>query len=120
MQEIFKILEKKQSLEGGMNILFATDKGYLEHMEDCIRSFARFETGGGYDVYILHSDLDKEDEKRLEKEFTKNIRLHFICIDPKGKLPFPESDRYPGQIYYRIFAAFHKCIISEAVKYPFS
>lgn len=89
-----------------MNILFATDKGYLKHVEDCIRSFSRFETEDGYDVYILHSNLDREEEKRLEREFAENVRLHFIYIEPKEKLAFPESSRYPEQIYYRIFAAF--------------
>lgn len=89
-----------------MNILFATDKGYLAHVVQCIRSFVRFRQEDGYDVYILHSDLDEEDIRQLEHTFSGDVRFHFVYIDPNGLLSFPESERYPGQIYYRLFAAF--------------
>jgi len=89
-----------------MNILFATDKGYLEHVAECIRSFVRFRPEDGYDVYILHSDLEKEDMQGLEHRFAGDARFHFVYIDPHSISFFPESKRYPVQIYYRLFAAF--------------
>lgn len=89
-----------------MNILFATDKGYLPHVVQCIRSFVRFPREDGYHVYILHSDLTEADTQPLEHTFSGAVRFHFVYVDPKGLLSFPESDRYPGQIYYRLFAAF--------------
>lgn len=88
-----------------MNILFTIDRGYLEHMEDCIRSIIRFPAAEGYDFYIMHSDLHAEDEARLRERAGGSARLHFVPVDLEKKLEFPESGRYPIQIYYRIFAA---------------
>ena len=88
-----------------MNILFTADRGYMKHVEDCIRSFARFRSEDGYDVYLLHSDLDEAFEKEMEERLKERVRLHFIHVDPERFQDFPESARYPRLIYYRIFAA---------------
>lgn len=88
-----------------MNILFTIDRGYLEHMEDCIRSFLRFPVAEGYDIYIMHSDLRAEDEARLRECLSGSARLHFVFVNLEKELEFPESSRYPIQIYYRIFAS---------------
>ncbi|MGN0355624.1 MAG: glycosyltransferase family 8 protein [Muricoprocola sp.] len=89
-----------------MNILFTINRGYLEHLEDCIRSILRFPSADGYDIYIMHSDLQSEDEMQLGKLADDHLKLHFIYIDPENNMDFPETDRYPIEIYYRIFAAF--------------
>lgn len=89
-----------------MNILFTIDKGYLEHLAECVRSMIRFASEDGYDIYIMHSDLEKEDERDLGDKITdENVRLHFISMNLEEE-NFPQSSRYPSQIYYRIFAAF--------------
>lgn len=78
----------------------------MEHVLDCIRSFARFESEDGYDIYILHSDLQEQDQIYLsERTAGQEIRLHFQFVDPVSFESFPESARYPRLIYYRIFAA---------------
>ena len=89
-----------------MNILFTVNRGYLEHLEDCVQSIIRFPSEDGYDIYIIHSDLEKEDEKRLEQMSRDFVRFHFIYVNQEGKYQFPETERYPMEIYYRIFAAF--------------
>lgn len=88
-----------------MNILFTVDRGYLEHMSDCIRSIIRFPSKDGYDIYIMHSDLQAEDQMKLWESTDDATRLHFVYVDGDA-IDFPESDRYPVQIYYRIFAYF--------------
>lgn len=89
-----------------MNILFTINRGYIEHVTDCIRSMVRFPSGDGYDIYILHSDLQEEDQACLESQIeSKDARLHFRFVEPSLFAAFPESDRYPRLIYYRIFAA---------------
>jgi lipopolysaccharide biosynthesis glycosyltransferase len=88
-----------------MNILFTVDRGYAEHMTDSIRSIARFPSRDGYDIYILHSDLQKEDQDTLRAQLEDHqVRLHFQYVDPMLFESFPERERYPRQIYYRIFA----------------
>lgn len=89
-----------------MNILFTVNRDYMEHVLDCIQSFARFESEDGYDIYILHSDLQEQDQIYLaERTAGQEIRLHFQFVDPASFESFPESARYPRLIYYRIFAA---------------
>ena len=89
-----------------MNILFTINRGYLEHLEDCIRSIVRFASDDGYDIYIMYSDLQSEDEIQLGALADENVRLHFVYVDPVKEFDFPETDRYPIEIYYRIFASF--------------
>ena len=89
-----------------MNILFTTNSGYLEHVFDCIQSIVRFVSQDGYDFYILHSDVSKEKQNRWIRTISEsNVRFHFIYVDPSELKDFPESERYPLLIYYRIFAA---------------
>lgn len=89
-----------------MNLLFTIDRGYMEHVEDCIGSILRFPSEDGYDIYIMHSDLTEEDKAQISRHIAdKRARLHFIYVDRDMFEVFPESDRYPRLIYYRIFAA---------------
>lgn len=89
-----------------MNLLFVTDRFYMEHAADCIRSVIRFPCREGYDIYILHSDLgEREQEQFVALAEKADVRLHFRYVDPSMFEVFPESGRYPRQIYYRIFAA---------------
>ena len=89
-----------------MNILFTANRGYRNHIMECIRSIIRFQTEDGYDIYIMHPDFTEEDEKWMIQKALGKARLHFICVDEKRLSGFPESSRYPRLIYYRIFAAF--------------
>lgn len=89
-----------------MNLLLTVNRAYMEHAADCIRSAARFPCEGGYDVYILHSDLESQDQADFSGLFREpDVRLHFHFVDPLLFQAFPESERYPRLIYYRIFAA---------------
>lgn len=89
-----------------MNILFTVNRAYMEHTMDCIRSMARFPADDGYDIYILHSDLREQDQIAFMNQIKDDrIMLHFRFVDPSLFETFPESDRYPRLIYYRIFAA---------------
>lgn len=45
-----------------MNILFIANREYLNHLKECIQSVIRFPAKDGYAIYILHSDLKKEDQ----------------------------------------------------------
>lgn len=89
-----------------MNILFALNRDYMEHVIDCIHSVVRFSSADGYDFYILHSDLQKRDRLYFAAQVEKNgVNIHFHYVEPSLFAAFPESVRYPRLIYYRIFAA---------------
>lgn len=89
-----------------MNLLFTIDRGYAGHLAECIESIIRFPSQDGYDIYILHSDLREQEITELSKLMVKDkIMLHFQYVDPQMFSSFPESERYPRLIYYRIFAA---------------
>ncbi|MDO4338693.1 MAG: glycosyltransferase family 8 protein [Eubacteriales bacterium] len=89
-----------------MNILFTVNRAYIGHVAECIRSILRFPSADGYDIYILHSDLqDRDQADFLSQIKSQNMTLHFHFVDPSLFSSFPESDRYPRLIYYRIFAA---------------
>lgn len=78
----------------------------MEHVINCIRSIVRFPSEDGYDIYILHSDIQEQDQAYFTMQIeNKDIRIHFQFVDSAVFMPFPESDRYPRLIYYRIFAA---------------
>ena len=90
-----------------MNILFAINKQYIRHMKICIESIIRFKEKEGYDFYVIHSDLNENDIIEIEENFNEvDVRMHFIYVDPESFKDFPETDRYPKQIYYRIFDSF--------------
>ncbi len=88
-----------------MNILFSVNKGYLTHLKECIFSISGFSTKGGYDLYILHSDLEEADKAELEAGFdAESLRFHYIFVDSRITSTFPQTKRYPAEIYYRIYA----------------
>lgn len=88
-----------------MNVMFTLDRNYLDILKTCIRSFTRFRTPDGYDVYILHSDFTDADIEGLNAAVGAGARLHYIYVEPSLFDKFPDSMRYPKTIYYRIFAA---------------
>lgn len=89
-----------------MNILFTINREYMEHVIDCIRSIVRFPSDDGYDIYILHSDIQEQDQIYFRSQIeNRNTTVHFQFVEPSFFAAFPESDRYPRLIYYRIFAA---------------
>lgn len=86
-----------------MNILFAVNQAFKIHLIHCLRSIDRF--AGSYDVYVLHSDLEDADCADITAAVSDRMAVHFVRITPEIVRGFPESKRYPSEIYYRIFAA---------------
>ncbi|MDO5398264.1 MAG: glycosyltransferase family 8 protein [bacterium] len=86
-----------------MNILFSINSKFKQRLIDCIHSIERFD--GNYNIYILHSDLSDRDIDEIKNLVGANIIVKGIYISPGSVRDFPESKRYPREIYYRIFAA---------------
>lgn len=89
-----------------MNILFTIDRNYIAQMLTCVRSLTRFPTPGGYDIYLLHSSLSEADRETIRAQEREGVcRFHFAAVETAAFDGFPETDRYPKEMYYRILAA---------------
>ena len=89
-----------------MNILFTIDRNYIAQMLTCVSSITRFPTPGGYDIYLLHSSLSEADRETIRAQEREGIcRFHFAEVETAAFDGFPETDRYPKEMYYRILAA---------------
>ena len=53
---------------------------------------------------MLHSDLTADDLQQIQQKVPE-AEILGVSIDETFFQDFPETDRYPRQIYYRIFAA---------------
>lgn len=87
-----------------MNLLFCINPKFLGLLLQCLKSIARHGGEPEYDAYILHSDLRQEDIDIIRAQAAPCFRFHFVLVDPQEFEGFPESDRYPRQIYYRLAA----------------
>ena len=87
-----------------MNLLFAINQKFTDLLCNCIRSIVKNGGAGHYDAYILHSDLQDEDKSHIDRTAGEHITCHYITVDESIFEGFPESNRYPRQIYYRLAA----------------
>lgn len=89
-----------------MNLLFAINKSFIGLFLNCMKSIVKNGGAEGYDVYILQSDFDDEAIQTIENGVGENVKCNFIYVDENMFKDFPESKRYPKQIYYRLVAPF--------------
>ena len=87
-----------------MNLLFAINRNFADLLTVTLRSIVKNGGADCYDAYILHSDLTAEDQARIVQDAGSRVACHFIPVDEAIFEGFPESDRYPKQIYYRLIA----------------
>lgn len=87
-----------------MNLLFAINQRFTDLLCNCIRSIVKNGGADHYEAYILHSDLQAEDKTRIDLTAGKCMNCHYITVDDSIFEGFPESNRYPRQIYYRLAA----------------
>lgn len=89
---------------GSMNLLFCINRKFLTLFVSCLRSIVRSGGYAHYDAYVLHSDFDQSGVDALGRDFQGQVDFHFIQVPEALFEGFPESDRYPKQIYYRLAA----------------
>ena len=87
-----------------MNLLFAINHNFTELLCGCLTSVLKNGGFDRYEVYILHSDLTAEDQNAIRLTAGGRAELHFLPIDEAMFDGFPETNRYPKQIYYRLAA----------------
>ena len=87
-----------------MNLLFCINGGYTGPLLDCLDSIVLHGGEKHYDVYLLSSDLAEETQQQLCRQVPAAVALHFISVPRELFEDFPETDRYPQEIYYRLAA----------------
>lgn len=87
-----------------MNLLFCINRSFVPLLINCVNSILRCGGTAEYDAYILHSDLKQTDCRRIEAETEEGITFHYVPVDADIFSGFPETKRYPTQIYYRLAA----------------
>ena len=88
-----------------MNILVTLDRNYLPPLQTMLRSMMRSNPGNRFELYILHSSLTDEDIRCLEQALPARCHIHSVVADGSALEDAPVTDRYPKEMYYRIFAA---------------
>ena len=86
------------------NILVTLDRNYLPVLRVMLHSLSQSDPEGEFTVYAVHNSLTEQDLQRLHTLFP---RVHPVSVMvPEGLLAgAPVSDRYPTEMYYRLFAA---------------
>lgn len=89
-----------------MNILVTLNSNYIEQLIVMLTSLVKSEDNEKFDVYIVHSSLDEDDILLIERSLCKDrCKINNVKI-PDGMFDeAPVTDRYPKEMYYRIFAA---------------
>ena len=85
-----------------MNLLFSINQKCAQHLCTCIRSIIKNGGEEHYEIYILHSDLGSNEMEMVHREAGSSAVCHFIPVDETIFDGFPETSRYPKQIYYRL------------------
>ena len=86
------------------NVLFAVNRGFIPLLLTCIKSIVK---NGGAEIcraYILHSDLEQAQQEEIRQKAGPAVQCRFIPVDPAMFAGFPETARYPKEIYYRMAA----------------
>ena len=89
-----------------MNLLFSINRKFISLLLSCLHSITERGGMGEYHAYILHSDLTTEDEAGMQDAVDEKVMLHFIRVPSILFEDFPETKRYPVQIYYRLAAPY--------------
>lgn len=95
-----------------MNVLVTLDEGYLHPLTVMLRSLLD-NNQCEIDVYVMNSSLRENHLERVRRgvelycgtEDTKRMQLIDVKVDRAMLKDAPITDRYPQEMYYRIFAA---------------
>lgn len=92
--------------EYSMNLLITIDKNYLSQVKTMLHSVRWANPGVELQVYLLHSSLSPAHCRELKNFLLgQDIQLHAIEIGDQELDNAPVTNRYPKEMYYRIFAA---------------
>ena len=89
-----------------MNILVTLDKGYINPLCVMLRSLADSNPHTFFDIYVMNKVFDEEDFDHIKNSVhCHRLTFYDIKVDDSMLENAPVTDRYPLEMYYRIFAA---------------
>lgn len=89
-----------------MNILVTLDRGYLKVLPVMLKSLLISDRDSTFDVYVMNSSLTEDDFEYLNNSFdSERIKLIDIKVGGTVLADAPVTNRYPKEMYYRIFAS---------------
>lgn len=88
-----------------MALLATLNGSYICRLCVMLSSLRRSNPNERLHVYILHTSLTDEHLQSIRAVLNEQDRLFPIRIDPSDFAGAPTTDRYPPEMYYRLFAA---------------
>lgn len=90
-----------------MNLLFCINRKFLSIFLCCLKSIVLHGGYDHYDVYVVQNFFDQEMMDAVSRDFRDSMTFHFIRVPDALFEGFPETDRYPREIYYRLAATLY-------------
>jgi len=85
-----------------LNVVFATDRGYLQHLAVALASL--LDNNSGMNIYVINNDISADDWKKLEKLFIgKDSNLIDAKIDDRQIENLITNSYFTKAMYYRLF-----------------
>lgn len=93
-------------MDNHYNILVTLDSGYLRPLCVMLKSLTENNPTALFDVYILHQSLHQEHINRVVHLVNETrMTLYPITINDEKIDQFPTSNRYPKEMYFRLFCS---------------
>lgn len=88
-----------------VNILVTLDRNYVPYLNVMLFSLMHSNPDEYFRVFLLNNKIEKSDVESSEKILGGSGTLELVKINETELDAAPTTDRYPKEIYYRIFAA---------------
>lgn len=88
-----------------INILVTIDRNYIRCFGIMLYSLLRSNPNENFDVYIMNTALTDEDVSLPRRIIDGRGSIRLVRVAEDGLGSAPTTDRYPREMYYRIFAA---------------
>lgn len=86
------------------NVLVTLDRNYLKVLRTMLYSLSQSDSTGIFTVYVAHNSLTEDDFAALQAVLPRS-ELIDVPLSEEMFQDAPISDRYPKEMYYRLFAA---------------
>ena len=94
-----------QSVKEPINLLVTFDRNYVPYFNVMLSSLLYSNSEEYFNIYILHTTLEDRDLEESRKLLGERGEIFPVAVCEDSLESAPTTDRYPKEIYYRIFAA---------------
>lgn len=92
-------------MKHSINLLVTLNEAYLPYLNTLLFSAVYHNPDTYFTVYLLHTSIRREATEKTNAILGTSGRLVMIEADGHGLDKAPTTDRFPKEMYYRIFAA---------------